>query len=434
MSDAGGAAEPQPWALEPLAAAFVSCDIVGHSKVRDPSIQVARVKGINQAVQQLIESHPGEEIFWASGGDGGHVAFLGDQWQQAALDLMQEFHQWAAVHDVPLRIIGHHGPVHRINGADGRVQLVGDGINMAGWVLSRGSPQGFVVSEAFKEALRERARTWVDFHDPRLLRPEGRPTQRLFLMSTDDLKSAWGPPVQADRERLKDALERNAAWEIIYFAKRIMEINTNDAQARQSIQRLRDLKLEYRADVGGEVVTRTNPFLGLLDSRSLLEVVRSGELVERQYNEVICPYGDDGDTMFVILRGQVGVFRLGGKEIAHADQPAFQHEEGEIVGELAFALKRRRTADLIALSEVALLSFNYDEIERHARELPAGAGQELLRQVSRHVLGRTLEHTCHQVPYLLGRQRSGPLSRADKPWDAVLASIFRLGAELIGVR
>lgn len=407
-----------------MAAAFVSSDIVGHSKVRDPDVQLARVSGINQVVRRLIERRSDAEILWASGGDGGHVAFLGDDWQQAALDLMGELRRWATMQDVRLRIVGHYGPVHQIEGADGRVQLVGDGINVAGWILTRGSPQGFVVSEAFMEALGQPPTSGVQFHDPRLLRPESRPPQRLFLMSMSNygLESAWGIPVQTDRELLRDALERKAAWDVIYYAKRIMEINTNDAQARQAIQeiqRLGDLKLEYQIDIDGEVVTRTNPFLGFLDSRSLLEVIRSGELVERRYNEVICRYGDEGDTMFVILRGQVGVFRLGGVDIGGPDQPTFQHEEGEIVGELAFALKRKRTADLIALSEVALLTFNHDEIERHAKELPSGPGQELRRQVSKHVLARTLEHTCHQVPYLMGRQRAGPLSRVDKPWDAV---------------
>lgn len=380
--------------------------------------------GINQIVRAVIDSHPAGEVLWASGGDGGHVAFFARDWQQSALKLFQTLRDWAASNSVPLRIVGHYGPVHRITGADDRTQPVGDGINMAGWILSRGSPTGFVVSEAFKDALRQRPTAGVEFHDPRVLRPDDRPAQRLFLMSIGHPQSTWMPPTQPDRERLKEALESKEPWSVIYYAKRIMEVNTEDAQARRAIQRLRDLKLEYKVNADGEVATRINPFLGFLDSRSLLEVLRSGELVERHYNEAICSYGDEGDTMFVILRGQVGVFRPGGSAIGEPGRPAFEHEAGEIVGELAFALKRRRTADLVALSEVAMLSFNYNEIERHARELPARSGQELLRQVSRHVLSRTLEHTCHQVPYLLGRQRSGPLARADRPWDALLDDLL----------
>lgn len=54
--------------------AFVSCDIVGHSDTRDSEVQRRRVADINGIVAGVMSAN-NDQVYWASGGDGGHVLF-----------------------------------------------------------------------------------------------------------------------------------------------------------------------------------------------------------------------------------------------------------------------------------------------------------------------------------------------------------------------
>jgi len=402
----------------PYAVAFISCDIVGHSAAADSQVQLDRVAGINNIVARAREEAGQTDLLWASGGDGGHVIFRQDNWHRPAVSLALELKLWAVRENVPLRIIAHYGVIYEIQGADGRVQPVGDGINMAGWILSRGSNAGIMASGEFQAEVEKSSGATagidVEFHDPRTLRSKSAP-QDLWLMSFTsfpELRSRWEDPSEADRQLLEDASRRGSAWDVIYYAKRITQLHTPDPQVERAIQRLGPAQLVIRDDAEGDQGSRMNPFLGHLDYLSLYEVIQLGELIERQYNEVICRYGDSGNTMFVILRGQIGVFKPGGQEIESPSQPAFTLGAGEIIGELAFALQRDRTADLVSLSETALLSFNYSEVEHRLAALESGADAK--RNIERFMTSRILEHTCHQLPYMIGTDRSGPLTLRDR--------------------
>jgi CRP-like cAMP-binding protein len=414
-----------PPQMRALAAAFVSCDIVGHSKVQRQQTQLQRVAGINNIVRSAMHGSRRNDIVWASGGDGGHVIFQQEDWHQAAVDLIVALHRWANQELVPLRITAHHGSIHEIEGADGRTQPVGDGINTAGWILTRGSPVGVVVSSHFKSEVEQHLPSHADFHDPRWLEKDSQESEQLFLMSVGDLSSQWEEPLQTDRYMLSEASDRESGWDVIYYAKRIMQVNTSDIQAQREILKLQPSDLKNIAQASSKTVARVNPFLGYLDSKALWEVVQLGELIERQYNEVLCQFGDKGDTMFVILRGQIGVFNPEGQPAANALLPAFVQRQGEIVGELAFALGRERTADLVALGEVVLLSFNIDQIERRLPQDRAGA--EAQERISRFITSRVLEHTCYKVSYLIGRDRTGPLAKLatdNWPLDMILRELL----------
>jgi hypothetical protein len=129
--------------------------------------------------------------------------------------------------------------------------------------------------------------------------------------------------------------------------------------------------------------------------------------------------------MFVILRGQVGVYLPGpdgpaGTAGGHgAGTPTFIHQEGEIVGELAFALSRTRTADLVALTDTALLSFSFDDIASKLQS--TRSGRKTIGQVTDFITSRVLEHVSQQVSFLVGPDRRGPLSLAPGGWQNALA-------------
>jgi hypothetical protein len=411
-------------------AAIVSFDIVSHSSA-DGESQLSRVVAINHIVAQTIDSCGNERVVWASGGDGGHVVFRQAGWVRSAIDLIARLRQWSSEAQVPLRVSAHIGPVTNIFGADGRVQVVGDGINLASWILRRGSSEGVVVSDTFRNSVEKvkPSRSAV-FHDSRVLRHKDQARKCLMLMSIESDRSRWSFPVEEDREELSRALQRGDGWDVLYLAKRILQANTADAHASQAIQRLGPIQLTYKSVTasGGRGVI--NPFLGYLEPPLLREIVQLGQLVERRYNDVICRYGDKGDTMFVILRGEVGVYKSEGEGSGKPAEPAFVHEEGEIVGELAFALARDRTADLIALSDVALLSFSYDDISN--RLSTKRSGRLARERVSRFIESRALEHISHNVPYLLGNKRTGPLAAGPQSWREAL-SILEDDTRLISV-
>ncbi|MEV6345670.1 cyclic nucleotide-binding domain-containing protein [Actinoplanes sp. NPDC051851] len=395
--------------------AIVSCDIVSHSAESDIDVQTQRVTAINRIVTAAIAGAGAGHAVWASGGDGGHVIFRGDGWPAHALALVAALRGWSASEKVPLRVTAHVGRVRFLAGADGRAQAVGDGINAAGWLLSRGPAAGVLVSRAFREAIEESgAGVPVLFDGDRSLRDKTGRAQQLQLMSVGADRSTWDSPTEEDRRRLHSAERAGAGWETIYWAKRILQINRRDAEAEDAIGRLQRRQLGYlREEVRGE----SNPFFELLTQNDLREVILAGHLVERDYNEYICRTGDEGETMFVILRGQVGVYLPGTQaESDGVAQPDFTHEEGEIVGELAFAMSRRRTADLVALTDTTLLTFDIREMERR---LPRNAW----KNVGAFIRARTLEHVSQRVPYLVGANQSGPLTGADRPWERILAEI-----------
>jgi hypothetical protein len=244
---------------------------------------------------------------------------------------------------------------------------------------------------------------------------------------------AWilvpGDEKLSDREALKYVIKDNRGWDILYYAKRIWQVNSTDVDASLALENVQANTLRYhdaRASKKDEDKGVVNPFFEHLGRNELKEVLQLGQLIERVRGDVICRYNDSGDTMFVILRGKVGVFNSEGKGINDTVEPRYVLGQGEIIGELAFALSRNRTADLIALSDVALLSFSYEEIQSKS-PVPAVASH-----VAAFIDFRVLQHVSDNAPYLLGPERIGPLAAGAPTWDFAL-SILRQHSELIVV-
>jgi hypothetical protein len=406
-------------------AAIVSCDIVGHSHSPEHQVQLVRVRAINELVRRTLEEGGAGEAVWASGGDGGHVLFFGEGWRSAAVLLITDLRRLAREHLFQLRITGHRGSVEVFEGADGRPQVVGDGINTAGWILGRGSSTGVIVSTEFRDEFLEGGEEGggvrVDFHSSRPLRPARSRPQELVLFSTADFRSSWESPTESDLAGIRAAVESKRAWDVVYHAKRMLEISRESHEINRALARLGPEDFFFETVEEGRRIQKVNPFVGYLDTRSLREIIMLGELVERDYNEVLCRYGDKGSTMFLILRGRVGVYKPGGGPGARAGRPDFFHGVGEVVGELAFALNRNRTADLVTLSETALLTFNFEEIsQRLARSKP---GRNAIAKVGEFISGRVLEHACHHLPYMIGADRRGPLTRSEESWESLLRAM-----------
>lgn len=244
---------------------------------------------------------------------------------------------------------------------------------------------------------------------------------------------AWilvpGDEKLSDREALKYVSKDNRGWDILYYAKRIWQVNSTDVDASLALEHVQANTLRYhdaRGSTKDEEKSVVNPFFEHLGPNELKEVLQLGQLIERVRGDVICRYNDSGDTMFMILRGKVGVFNSEGKGINDTTEPRYVLGQGEIVGELAYALSRNRTADLIALSDVALLSFSYEEIQSKS-PVPAVASR-----VAAFIDFRVLQHVSDSAPYLLGPERIGPLAVGAPTWDFAL-TVLRQHSELIVV-
>ncbi|MGW4116540.1 TIR domain-containing protein [Actinosynnema sp. NPDC004786] len=379
--------------------AVVSCDIEGHS-TSDPDKQFDRVREINRIVAEWVVRLGHDSIAWSSGGDGGHVVFLDPDWHADAVALLARLRGWALSAGVPLRITAHHGVAAETSGADGRRQPVGEAMNYAGWLLAQVMPAGVVASDAFREeVVSSNADPTLRFEKPRLFPHRNLQPQLLHLLSFPDMPSAWGGRGQDDRAAFLDSRSRADGWELLYYAKRIWQVNSGDKEVAMALAGVPD-KLKSSGE--------RESIFSVLRPGQLNELLRLGQLVERKAGEIVCKFDDPGDSLFLILRGRVGVYNFEDEGYGPVTEPRHEHTVGDIVGELAYALGRNRTADLVALTDVALLSFNNDDIR--ARLSRSRQGKLAVDLLDNFVNERVLEHVAQTATYLVGPNRTGPLS------------------------
>jgi len=397
---------------------IVSCDILGHKTAEDAD-QIRRVAAINEIVAGVIGDCAPGDVVWSSGGDGGHVVFRQESWQQVAIGLMRDLFLWSREERVTLRITGHRGIVSHVRGADGRVQLVGRGINYAGWMLTQVSREGMVVSDSFRKAVETHpVEPAAEFHEPRYIPNLEFSPELFFLMSFAEMRSNWVNLPRGDRAELEAAVKEGRAWDILYYAKRLWQVNSVDQKVAPALEGVKP-NLRYRDSQSGAV--ETNPLFGNFGPDELKEILRLGQLVERRRGEVICRYGEAGDTLFTILHGQVGVYHSEGEDFHGTAEPKYVMGPGEIVGELAYALSRNRTAEMVALTDVAMISFSNEELRQRLSH--TSVGETALRQVTTFINFRVLQHVSDNAVYLLGPRRTGPLAEGRKSWEDTLVDL-----------
>ncbi|HEY1187835.1 MAG TPA: protein kinase, partial [Gemmata sp.] len=333
-------------------------------------------------------------------------------WAGEAIALNGRLRSWSQTAGVPLRVTGHFGEVDRFEGADGRAQLVGPGINFAAKLnVFSGAPR-VVVSHAFRAACESDPLPGVRFHDPRHVRPAHFPEQPVALLSVDGaFESEWDEPV-TDRERLRHPSA--GAWELVYRAKRLLQLNARDEEALRALDGLRNEDLTYRPRDGKEA---TNELIRRMDTAPpRTAFFQTAQLIERGADELLCRFRDEGDTICLIVRGAVGVYLASGTQPPdHTGQPNVVLGPGEIVGELAFALHRPRTATVRCLTPVALLAFSYAQLRAALRGSPFR--DEVMAEMDRFATVRALEHLCTRADYLVGAAHAGPLGKVEKLWE-----------------
>ncbi|MEU5693637.1 TIR domain-containing protein [Actinosynnema sp. NPDC020468] len=396
--------------------AIVSCDISGHSTADGP-VQHQRISEINEIVGATLDLCAPGDVVWSSGGDGGHVAFRHADWHSDALSLVDVLVHWTKARGVPLRIACHVGEVSEIVGADGRVQLIGGGINYAGWLLGQITAGRVVASEDFRRHVEEAGTPpEVRFGEARPAPSRVTTTLWLYPMTTDGGPPDWPVDMLDDRRRLGDRKRDN--WEVLYLAKRVWQVDSGD---KAVIGRLTAAAGNLWYHDTNTNSTKANEVLNRLYPDDLRAMLRLAQLVERKEGEYLCRFDEPGDALFVILRGRVGVYNS--ENSGYRSEPDYVNGPGEIVGDLAYALGRNRTADLVALTDVAVLSFTNEDVR--AKVLGDDAGRSAAGLFLESIYAKTLEHVSDNAPYLLGRDSGGPLGEGPDYEDDPLEPLRR---------
>jgi len=390
---------------------FVSCDIVGHSTEPDVTVQLRHAQAINDIVKKAIASGTPNQTSWFSAGDGGHVALGGNRGPERAVQLLIDLREWSRHAGVPLRIAACAGQVGRFVGADGRIDMVGPGLNLATRLLQHAAPGRTVVTDEFR--LRCEATTPdAQFHAPRVLRvwlPEPRTVwlfsaKDRFVSAWNDLDTAGIAATEDDRSKLRHASAHRDGLTTLYRAKRLLQTNAADGDA------LRAIRHQMGPDAGR--ISSSSMLAQLFADPSLgQEFLRAAILVERSAGDVLCHAGDSGRTMFLVLRGRLAGFL---PSQATGGVPDFELGPGDLVGEMAFALRAARTATLVCVEDCSLLAISQQEL------FAAASGSPLLPQVKQVVdsivCARIVQNMCRTVAYLSGPSRTGPLGKIEKPW------------------
>jgi len=83
--------------------------------------------------------------------------------------------------------------------------------------------------------------------------------------------------------------------------------------------------------------------------------------------ETIAEQGEPGDSMYIIVTGEVGVIAARGKNVG---QPLAVRVPGDVIGEMAVIASKPRMASLVARGPVRVLTIGQREFEALLRERP----------------------------------------------------------------
>lgn len=136
-----------------LQCAILFLDLVGYS-ARSVDDQVLIKKRLNLLLKRILRGVPPEHRLAIDTGDGAAVCFLGEPLAalQAAL-LLRELLGQRYGPSLSLRIGLHRGPVRVVPDVNGRLNVVGDGINAAQRIMDFAKPNQVLVSRALRDAV-----------------------------------------------------------------------------------------------------------------------------------------------------------------------------------------------------------------------------------------------------------------------------------------
>ncbi|MBI4023354.1 MAG: MMPL family transporter [Verrucomicrobia bacterium] len=135
-----------------------------------------------------------------------------------------------------------------------------------------------------------------------------------------------------------------------------------------------------------ESVIRTSLLFQDMQKWQVRRLVLASNLIEFPPDYRLITEGNEGDSMFVVLEGELAVLKnINGKE-----QKVSQLKAGDVVGEIALICKEKRTASVVSETWVKLLAVDWNSLEKLRRWMPYIACTFFLN-ISR-ILGTRLIH------------------------------------------
>ncbi len=166
-----------------------------------------------------------------------------------------------------------------------------------------------------------------------------------------------------------------------------------------------DLKLR-------KTIVKQSPVFEGFTNWQARKLIAASNIVEHPAGEVLIRDGESGDTMFVVLEGELEVSK--GRGAARLELNRLG--PGQVIGEVALMAKVQRTADVTALTPVKLLSLNWKslvELQRFNPYLAAKLNLNLAKILGLR-LADTLRKTSAQ-PFPTAKSTSIPWSKDTKP-------------------
>ncbi len=125
------------------------------------------------------------------------------------------------------------------------------------------------------------------------------------------------------------------------------------------------------------------PLFAALSATELEAVAAVAGEIEVEEGAEIATEGDFGHAFFAIEEGEA--------EVLQATRPIARLSRGDVFGEIALLSSGRRTASVVALTPMRLISLFKTDVWRLERDAPAAA--EALRETVRERLARSAEAT-----------------------------------------
>ncbi len=140
-----------------------------------------------------------------------------------------------------------------------------------------------------------------------------------------------------------------------------------DPSSRHVDRRLAQLYAEKNKEVKSLAPSSRIPLFSELDEKELQVLLQNVRMKTFVTGAVVCREGEEGDSLFIIARGEVAVTKQtpGGKEARIRNLG-----EGDFVGEFGFFTDQRRHANITALTESDILEIHREELKGMMKRHP----------------------------------------------------------------
>ena len=139
-----------------------------------------------------------------------------------------------------------------------------------------------------------------------------------------------------------------------------------------------------------------------LDDEELKEVINIIEEKSFQKDDAIMKEGEQGDTMYMVAEGEVGVsksltMKFGDDDFRETEKilTGFRAEDNVVFGEMALIGQDKRSASIMARTDCILLEIKRDDFIRLVEGKP-GLGVKILMKLSELLISR-LRHSSQDI-------------------------------------